>query len=39
MSLLGHSSPEMTKRYIDPTRLPGNDATDFLPELGDQGAP
>jgi integrase len=33
VALLGHSGPEITRRYIDPTRLPGNDATAFLPGL------
>ncbi|MCY2987000.1 MAG: tyrosine-type recombinase/integrase, partial [Planctomycetota bacterium] len=33
MALLGHSSEEMTRRYVDPTRLAGNDATTYLPEL------
>jgi integrase len=33
VALLGHSGPEITRRYIDPTRLPGNDATAFLPVL------
>lgn len=32
-TLLGHSSSEMTKRYVDPSRLPGRDATEFLPQL------
>lgn len=31
--LLGHGSTEMTKRYLDPSKLPGNDATEFLPVL------
>jgi integrase len=29
-AVLGHSSTEMTMRYIDPTHLPGSDATAFL---------
>ncbi|MCY2987132.1 MAG: tyrosine-type recombinase/integrase [Planctomycetota bacterium] len=33
VALLGHSGPEMTRRYIDPTKLPGNDATQFLAPL------
>jgi integrase len=33
VALLGHSGPEMTRRYIDPTKLPGHDATQFLPGL------
>jgi integrase len=35
VALLGHSAPEMTLRYIDPTKLPGNDATELLPALFD----
>jgi integrase len=33
VALLGHSGPDMSRRYIDPTKLPGNDATQFLPAL------
>lgn len=29
--LLGHSREEVTRRYIDPTKLAGQDATEFLP--------
>lgn len=32
-ALLGHSGPELLKRYIDPTYIVGNDATEFLPAL------
>ncbi len=35
IALLGHSGAEVTRRYIDPTRLPGNDATGILPALGE----
>jgi hypothetical protein len=28
---LGHSGVEVTKRYIDPSKIPGNDATEILP--------
>ena len=31
--LLGHSSIEMTRRYIDSSKLAGTDATEFLPIL------
>lgn len=31
--LLGHSSLAMTKRYVDSSKLPGNDATELLPAL------
>jgi integrase len=31
--LLGHSSTAMTLRYIDPSKVPGTDATKFLPSL------
>lgn len=31
--LLGHSTTEMTRRYVDSSKLPGNDATEFLPVL------
>lgn len=30
-ALLGHSSSEVTLRYVDPTHLPGCDATQFFP--------
>jgi integrase len=33
--LLGHRSEEVTRRYVDPSKLPGNDATEFLPMLSD----
>ena len=33
VALMGHSGEEMTRRYIDPTKLPGNDATQLLPAL------
>ena len=32
-SLLGHSSEQITLRYIDPSKLAGNDMTDVLPSL------
>lgn len=32
-ALLGHSGPELLKRYIDPTYIVGNDATEFLPPV------
>lgn len=32
-ALLGHSNVEVTRRYIDPSKLPGADATEFLPML------
>ena len=32
-SLLGHSSQQVTLRYVDPSKLPGNDATKHLPQL------
>jgi integrase len=31
--LLGHSSPAVTSRYIDPTKIPDNDYTAVLPAL------
>ncbi len=31
--LLGHSTSEVTRRYVDPTKLPGHDATQYLPVL------
>jgi HEPN domain-containing protein len=31
--LLGHSNSEITRRYVDPSKLPGKDATQFLPLL------
>ncbi len=34
IALLDHSGPEVTKRYLDPTKLPGCDATQFLPPIG-----
>jgi integrase len=37
IALLDHSGPEVTKRYIDPSKLPGNDATAFLPILAAAG--
>lgn len=33
MSILGHSEEYMTMRYVDPSKLPGADATKFLPPL------
>lgn len=38
IALLDHSGPEVTKRYLDPSKLPGADATKFLPalELGEK---
>jgi hypothetical protein len=35
IALLGHSGPELTARYIDPSFLPANDATEWLPSLTD----
>lgn len=32
-TLLGHSSEQMTRRYVDPSKLPGSDMTDVLPNL------
>lgn len=32
-ALLGHSSADLLKRYIDPRFIVGNDATEFLPAL------
>ena len=32
-AFLNHSGSEVTKRYIDPTKMPGNDATKILPTL------
>jgi integrase len=32
--LLGHSGTEVTKRYVDPSKVAGQDATLFLPVLG-----
>lgn len=32
-ALLGHSGPEMTQRYIDPSYTPGQDASEYLPPL------
>lgn len=31
--LLGHSSEYVTRRYVDPSKLPGSDATEFLPPI------
>jgi integrase len=31
--MLGHSNSEVTKRYIDPTKMPGHNATQILPSL------
>jgi len=31
IALLDHSGPEITRRYLDPTKMPGTDATEFLP--------
>jgi integrase len=33
-SMLGHSTSDVTKRYIDPSKLPGHDMTKILPRLG-----
>ncbi|MGC4004689.1 MAG: site-specific integrase [Pirellulales bacterium] len=33
--LLGHGTVEVTKRYIDTSKLPGHDATEFLPTITD----
>lgn len=30
---LGHSNEQITMRYVDPSKLPGNDATAILPKL------
>lgn len=38
IALLGHSGADVTKRYIDPSKLPGNDATEFLPTLTNSSA-
>ena len=35
VALLDHSGPEVTKRYLDPSKLPGCDATEYLPMIGD----
>jgi len=35
IALMDHSSANVTARYIDPTRLPAMDATEFLPKLPD----
>lgn len=32
-SLLNQSGQEVTRRYVDASKLPGNDATEFLPSL------
>jgi integrase len=32
-ALLGHSNTVVTQRYIDPTKMPGNDAAAILPSL------
>lgn len=32
-ALLNQSGPEVTRRYVDASKLPGNDATQFLPAL------
>ena len=37
IALLDHSGPEVTRRYLDPSKLPGCDATAFLPQLIDLG--
>jgi len=37
-SLLGHSDQQVTMRYIDPSKLPGNDVTGILPTLADFNA-
>jgi integrase len=39
MELLGHSSIEVTLRYIDPRFLPGTDFTDCLPPLAPLDVP
>lgn len=36
-SLLGHSSEQITLRYIDPSKLAGNDMTGVLPSLSCSG--
>ena len=36
-TLLGHSGEYVTKLYIDPSQMPGNDATWFLPPMTDSG--
>jgi integrase len=33
IALLDHSGPEITRRYLDPSKMPGCDATEFLPKL------
>ncbi len=35
-TLLGHSSEQMTRRYVDPSKLPGNDMTNVLPNLSNK---
>ena len=37
VALLDHAGPEVTKRYLDPSKMPGCDATAFLPALIDLG--
>jgi len=37
-ALLNHSGPEVTKRYIDESKLPGHDATALLPSLTKRNA-
>ena len=32
-ALLGHSNTVITERYLDPSKLPGNDLTSYLPSL------
>ncbi len=37
--MLGHSGIEITKRYVDPSKIPGQDATEFLAVLVPDKAP
>src|SRR5690606_38218978 len=38
-TLLGHSGPAVTARYVDPSRLPATDLRDSLPSLTAAAAP
>lgn len=33
IALLDHSGREVTRRYLDPSKMPGSDATEYLPQL------
>lgn len=37
IALMGHSGADVTRRYIDPSKMPGTDPTEFLPSLEDLG--